>query len=104
MPILSGKVAIVTGAASGIGRATARLLASEGAAVVVADLDAAGAERVAEEITAEGGRALGHTVDVSDEAAIVGMVAATVEAFGGLDVLHNNAAAIGAARPGADQD
>ncbi len=104
MAILDDKVAIVTGAASGIGKATAQLLAKEGAAVLVADLDEAGAKTVAGEIADAGGRALGHAVDVSDEAAVRGMIDAAVAAFGGLDVLHNNAAAIGAASPGRDMD
>ena len=64
---VDGKVAIVTGGASGIGRATCLLLGREGAAVVVADLDENGAEVVAKEITAEGGRAIAHRVDIGDE-------------------------------------
>src|SRR5688572_13693488 len=90
---LAGKVAIVTGAASGIGRATALLMAREGAAVVVADLDAAGARAVAKEIEAAGGRALGQPADVSDEDSVPAMVEAAAKRFGGLDILHNNAAA-----------
>ncbi len=104
MTTLDGKVAIVTGAASGIGRATALLLAREGAAVVVADLHEAGALRVAEEIVSAGGRAFGQAADVSDESAVKGMVDATVETYGGLDILHNNAAAVGKANVGRDQD
>jgi NAD(P)-dependent dehydrogenase (short-subunit alcohol dehydrogenase family) len=89
---VQGKVAIVTGAASGIGRASAELLAREGACVVVADRDAAGAERVAREIEAQGGRALAQRVDIAEEAAIEAMIAATLARFGALHVLHNNAA------------
>lgn len=103
---LEGKVAIVTGAGSGIGRATALALAREGARVVVADLDEAGAEETVSAVAAAGvcGEALAHAVDVSDEAQVEAMVARAVEAFGGLDVLHNNAAAIGAAGAGRDHD
>jgi NAD(P)-dependent dehydrogenase (short-subunit alcohol dehydrogenase family) len=90
----TGKVAIVTGAGSGIGRATARLMASEGAAVTVADIAPDAAGRVVAEIEAAGGRARAQTVDVSDADGVQQMIAATVDAFGGLDVLHNNAAAL----------
>jgi NAD(P)-dependent dehydrogenase (short-subunit alcohol dehydrogenase family) len=89
---VTGKVAIVTGAASGIGRATAKLLAAEGARVVVADRDGAGAEAVAAEIRAEGGDAFAHAVDVSSEEQVAALVAATVGRYGALHVLHNNAA------------
>jgi len=93
---LEGRVAVVTGAASGIGRATARLMAAEGASVVVADLDGSGAGAVAVAIVAAGGRAIPVEVDVSEEAAVADMIAAAVGKFGRLDVLHNNAAALGA--------
>ncbi len=89
---LEGKTAIVTGAASGIGRATALAMVSEGAAVVVADLDGVAAERVVAEIADLGGRGLAKETDVSDEASVVAMVEAAVKGFGGLDLLHNNAA------------
>src|SRR5438128_9610291 len=84
---LEGKVAIVTGAGSGIGEATARLMAREGASVVVADIDRAEAERVAGEL----GSAVAAEVDVSDEPSVMRMIETAVESFGGLDVLHNNA-------------
>jgi NAD(P)-dependent dehydrogenase (short-subunit alcohol dehydrogenase family) len=84
---LEGKVAIVTGAGSGIGAATARLMSREGASVVVADIDGSAAERVAGELDS----AVVAEVDVSDEASVVRMVATAVESFGRLDVLHNNA-------------
>src|SRR6266487_2736547 len=84
---LEGKVAIVTGAGSGIGEATARLMVREGASVVVADIDGSAAERVAGEI----GSAVFAEVDVSDESSVVQMVKTAIESFGGLDVLHNNA-------------
>lgn len=101
---LEGKVGIVTGAASGIGRATAQALAREGARVVVADLHGDGAAQVAEEIASDGGHAIAQPVDVSNEAEIAEMVKAAVDTFGGLDILHNNAAAIGRAGAGQDTD
>jgi rhamnulose-1-phosphate aldolase/alcohol dehydrogenase len=86
---LAGRVAVVTGSASGIGRATARLLAARGAHVVVADLNVEGAQTVAEELVAEHGlrRALAVAVDVTDEAAVKDLIRQTVLAYGGLDVL-----------------
>ena len=89
---LTGRVAIVTGGASGIGRATCLALAEAGAAVVVADLNADGARKVAGETDARGGRAYAQQVDLGDEASISAMVEAAVREFGGLDILHNNAA------------
>ncbi|WP_406278077.1 SDR family NAD(P)-dependent oxidoreductase [Embleya sp. NBC_00896] len=91
---LDGKVSIVTGGASGIGRATALMFAREGAAVVVADIDATGAARTAEEIAAQGGRSIAVTADVSAEADCVTVVETAVSTFGGLHVLFNNAGII----------
>ena len=88
---LQGKVAIVTGAGSGMGRAIARRYAEEGARVVVADLDLGAAARVAGEIAAAGGEAVARQVDVRDAAQAAAMVEAAVAAFGGLDILVNNA-------------
>ncbi|MCA9504926.1 MAG: SDR family oxidoreductase [Myxococcales bacterium] len=101
---VEGKVAIVTGAASGIGQATARLLAAEGARVVVADLDADGAERVAASILEAGGRAVACPTDVSREEQVHALVATAVSEFGGLHILHNNAAMTGMSDHAQDAD
>jgi|1186.fasta_scaffold01762_3 NAD(P)-dependent dehydrogenase (short-subunit alcohol dehydrogenase family) len=92
-PRLEGKVAIVTGAAAGIGAATAAALAAEGARVVVADLDGDGGLEQASVIRAAGGDAVAVSVDISDEAAVESLVEQTLTTFGRIDVLHNNAAA-----------
>jgi NAD(P)-dependent dehydrogenase (short-subunit alcohol dehydrogenase family) len=91
MARLAGKVACITGAGRGMGRAAAELFAAEGAAVVVADADeTAGAETVAA-ITAAGGRAAFVATDVADAASVAQMVEVTTSTFGGLHVLYNNA-------------
>ena len=92
---LDGKVAIVTGAGgrgNSIGAAYAKGLANAGATVVVADLNEDGAKAVAAEIVAAGGTAIGVAVDVANEASTLAMAAAAQEAFGGVDILINNAA------------
>lgn len=89
---LEGKVAVVVGAGRGIGRACADRLAAEGASVVVADIDGRNAKRAATAIEANAGRAIGVQVDVGDEQAVIDMVRATLDTYGRIDVLHNNAA------------
>ncbi len=91
------KVVLVTGAASGIGRATALRLAAEGAAVWCVDVNTEGVDSTAATIEAAGGTARSSTVDVTDPAACAAAVAAVVEAFGGLDVLCNIAGIGGSA-------
>lgn len=88
---LNGKVAIVTGGGSGIGAATCAALAAEGAAVVVADIHAANAEKTVAALHAAGGRALAVGVDVTDEAGVARMVDQAVAQFGALHILVNNA-------------
>ena len=90
--LLEDRVALVTGGASGIGRATAHGLAAAGASVVIADLDPKGAEVVAAELVDRGSRALAVGADVGDEDSVAAMIEAAVSEFGSLDVLHNNAA------------
>jgi NAD(P)-dependent dehydrogenase (short-subunit alcohol dehydrogenase family) len=94
---LAGKVAIVSGAGNGIGQATAQMMAAEGAAVLVADRDAASGSRVADHITAEGGQAAFQLTDVGNSADVEQMVAVALKRWGRLDILVNN---VGVAIPG----
>jgi NAD(P)-dependent dehydrogenase (short-subunit alcohol dehydrogenase family) len=89
---VEGKAALVTGAGGGIGAACALMLAREGAAVAVADIDLTAAQRTVARIEEEGGRAIALRVDMGDEASVIAMVDAAAQALGGLDILHNNAA------------
>lgn len=91
MSPIEGKVVVVTGAGGGIGSATARLLAERGAKVVLADRQLATAERVAEQIGGNGGTAVAIPVDVTNRKEVINLVAATVDRFGRLDVIVNNA-------------
>jgi len=88
---LEGKVAIVTGAARGMGEASSKTLAAHGATVVVNDIDIKGAERVAEEIRGKGHKAIAFVTDVSDYKSVVEMVDTVLEEFGRIDILVNNA-------------
>jgi NAD(P)-dependent dehydrogenase (short-subunit alcohol dehydrogenase family) len=99
MHSLTGKVAIVTGASSGIGRATAKLLAAEGASVVVNARGRPALEAVAEEIAAAGGQAVAVAGDAGDEALAKELVETAQRRFGGLDIAVNNAGTLGEMAP-----
>jgi NAD(P)-dependent dehydrogenase (short-subunit alcohol dehydrogenase family) len=88
---LEGKVAIVTGAASGIGKATAALMAAEGARVLAADINEKAVAAVVEEIKATGAEATAGRFDITDEAQVATMVQTAATRYGRLDILHNNA-------------
>jgi NAD(P)-dependent dehydrogenase (short-subunit alcohol dehydrogenase family) len=89
---VDGKVAVVTGAGSGIGASSASLLAREGAQVVVADINPESAAATVRQIILDGGKAIAVSTDIRDEASVRNMIAVAVEEFGRLDILHNNAA------------
>jgi 3-oxoacyl-[acyl-carrier protein] reductase len=95
---VKGRAVLITGAASGMGRATAHLFAQEGALVAVTDVNEAGVARVVDEIKSEGGTAHGRRLDVFDSAEIKRVVAEVAARFGRLDILINNAG-FGAFRP-----
>ncbi|MGV9409026.1 SDR family oxidoreductase [Nocardia sp. NPDC003693] len=95
MARFTGRTAIVTGAAQGIGAGYAKALASEGANVVVADLNAERGEATAKEIVADGGTAVFHAVDVSDAESATALADFTIAEFGAIDHLVNNAAIYG---------
>jgi NAD(P)-dependent dehydrogenase (short-subunit alcohol dehydrogenase family) len=101
MDMLCGKVAIVTGASSGIGRAAALLFAQEGAKVVVTARRAKALDDLVAEIVAAGGEAVAHAGDIKDEATAEAVVALAVSEFGGLDIAFNNAGTLGEMGPAA---
>lgn len=91
MGMLDGKKAVITGSGRGIGRAAAEMMAREGAAVVISDIDPVPAEEVVKAITSAGGRAVSCVGDVTDPDFAGKLIGAAVENFGGLDILVNNA-------------
>ncbi len=99
MSKLDNKVSLITGAASGIGAATAKLFAAEGATVIVVDIDETNGRQVADEI---GPRGIFHKANVSEPIEVEAMVKLAVDRFGRLDVLHNNVATAGAVAPVGD--
>jgi NAD(P)-dependent dehydrogenase (short-subunit alcohol dehydrogenase family) len=88
---LDGKVAVITGAGTGIGRATAKLFAQEGAKIVIAELNAEAGELVAQTITQAGGQAIAVPTDVTDPDSVKAVIERAVSTYGALHVLHNNA-------------
>jgi NAD(P)-dependent dehydrogenase (short-subunit alcohol dehydrogenase family) len=96
---LAGRRAIITGAGSGIGRASAELFAAEGAVVIAADRDAAGARATAAAIGAAGGEARSVAMDAGNESDVAALVAGAVDAWGGLDIFYANAGISGGATP-----
>jgi NAD(P)-dependent dehydrogenase (short-subunit alcohol dehydrogenase family) len=103
MENIEGKVALVTGGGSGIGRATAVRFADAGAMVAVADLDSEGGQETVERITEAGGEAAFFSVDVSDEGEVKALIDAVADRFGGLDYAFNNAGIEGTPGPIGEQ-
>jgi len=100
----SGQVAVITGAANGIGRATALAFAARGAKVVAVDRDAAGAEKIAQEIRGKGGTALAVAADVTKSTEVARYVKAATDAYGQIDCFFNNAGIEGKVKPIAEYD
>lgn len=101
---LDGRVAIITGSGGGLGAECARVLASHSAQIAVVDINGEAAQQVAESIVAQGGQAIGLCTDVSSEESVEAMVAAVVERFGRIDILHNNAAVLDVEQRQRDRD
>ncbi len=89
--LIDGKVAVITGAGSGVGKAAALLFARHGAKVVAADIDKAWVDDTVAQVAAEGGQALAEVCDVGDAAAVERLVQSAVDTFGRLDIMYNNA-------------
>jgi NAD(P)-dependent dehydrogenase (short-subunit alcohol dehydrogenase family) len=100
--LVEGKVAIVTGSGANIGEACARALAREGALIMLADINIAGAEAVACSIRSQGGDAEARLLDLACEESIKGLISATIDQFGRIDIVHNNAANTSATQMAAD--
>lgn len=98
--LLEGKIAIITGAGSGVGRAAALIFAKHGAKLVVADVNAAAVEETAAQVQAAGGEAIAQVCDVSKADQVTALVATAVEKFGRLDVMYNNAGLTNLPKPG----
>lgn len=98
--LLEGKIAIITGAGSGVGRAASLIFSAHGAKLVVADINAAAVEETAAQVKAAGGEAIAKTCDVSKADQVEALVAAAVETYGRLDVMYNNAGLTNLPRPG----
>src|SRR6202035_4716939 len=89
---LKGKVAVIVGAATGIGKATAIRLSEEGVSLALGDINVAGVEAVAGQVNAAGGKAVSIHCDISDDASVKALVEVAVKTYGGIDFMHANAA------------
>lgn len=98
--LLEGKIGVITGAGSGVGRAAALIFSAHGARLVVADINAAAVEETAAQVKAAGGEAIARTCDVSKADQVDALVAAAVQTYGRLDVMYNNAGLTNLPRPG----